>query len=58
MFLKNNLRLIWMKRFYFFEESEYFFVENIFVKLEGLVFFFKRLEEFILEEIENYLKFF
>lgn len=58
MFLKNNFRFIWMNRLFFFEDNEYLYVENIFVKLEGLVFLFKRLEEFIVEEIENYLKFF
>lgn len=54
MLLKNNFRFIWMKRLYLFESNEYFYVENIFIKLEVLVFFFKRFMEFILEEIVNY----
>ena len=58
MLPKNNLRPIWMKRLHLFEESEHPFAENIFAKLEGPAPLPKRLEEFTLEEIENYPKLF
>lgn len=58
MLPKNNLRHRWMKRLYLFEESEHPYAENIFAKLEGPAPLPKRLEEFSLEEIENYPKMF
>lgn len=58
MLPKNNLRPIWMKRLYLFEESEHPYAENIFAKLEGPAPLPKRLEEFTPEEIENYPKLF
>lgn len=58
MLPKNNLRPIWMKRLYLFEEDEHPYAENIFAKLEGPAPLPKRLEEFTPEEIENYPKLF
>lgn len=58
MLPKNNLRPIWMNRLFLFEDSEHPYAENIFAKLEGPAPLPKRLEEFSVEEIENYPKLF
>ena len=58
MLPKNNLRPIWMNRLFLFEDNEHPYAENIFAKLEGPAPLPKRLEEFTVEEIENYPKLF
>lgn len=54
MLPKNNLRPIWMKRLYLFEDTDHPYAENIFSKLEAPASLPKRLTEFTPEEIANY----
>lgn len=54
MLPKNNLRPIWMKRLYLFEDDEHPYAENIFTKLEAPAPLPKRLTEYTSEEISNY----
>lgn len=54
MLPKNNLRPIWMKRLYLFEDMDHPYAENIFSKLEAPASLPKRLTEFTPEEIANY----
>lgn len=54
MLPKNNLRPIWMKRLYLFEDKDHPYAENIFSKLEAPASLPKRLTEFTPEEIANY----
>ena len=56
MLPKNNLRHVWMRRLYLFEDDEHPYAENIFSKLEGPAPIPRRLTEFTPEEITNYPK--
>lgn len=58
MLPKNNLRPVWMKRLYLFEDEQHPYAENIYAKLEGPAPIPKRLQEYSPEEISNYPKLF